>query len=150
MNRKLVLVGGIVFWLVTNVLGMFVTGPIIHDGILDATYQAHEEFWRPELRQDPPDVAALLPHWLLISFATSVVIAGLYGCVRGSFGGPGWRRGMMWGLCLGIFAACSYVGMSGIFDLPMSLWIWWGVDALILFALGGAAMGWAGERFAAG
>jgi hypothetical protein len=28
------------------------------------------------------------------------------------------------------------------------MWIWWGIDALILFIVGGAAMGWAGEGFA--
>lgn len=148
MNWKLTLVGGVVFWLVTNVVGMFVTGTIIHEGILDPVYRANESFWLPALRQDPPDVAALLPQWMLSSFVTSLVIAGIYSMVQPAFRGSGWRRGLSWGLCLGVFASTNYLSMAGLFDLPTKLWIWWGVDALILFALGGAAMGWAGQKFA--
>ena len=37
---------------------------------------------------------------------------------------------------------------GGIIALPMKIVIWWGVDGMILFVLGGTAMGWAGERFA--
>lgn len=55
---------------------------------------------------------------------------------------------MKCGLCLGVFSAMSYFSMAGVFDLPLQMWIWWGIDALILFIVGGAAMGWAGERFA--
>ena len=31
MNWKCIIVGAIVFFIVTNLLGMFVSGPIIHD-----------------------------------------------------------------------------------------------------------------------
>jgi len=97
MNWKLVFVGGIVFWLVTNILGMFVTGILIHEKILDPVYQAHESFWLPELTQDPPDMAALMPRWPTTSLVSSLVVAGIYSLVRGSFSGPGWMRGMKWG-----------------------------------------------------
>ena len=149
MNWKLVLIGGIVFWLATNILGMFVTGLLIHEKILDPVYQDHELFWLPELRQDPPDMAALTPRWMLTSFVSSFVVAGIYSLVGDSFTGPGWSRGLKWGLCLGIFTAVSYFAMSGLFDLPLQMCIWWGIDALILFIAGGTAMGWVGERFAA-
>ena len=76
MNWKLIIIGGIVFWLVTNILGMFVTGILIHEKILDPVYQANESFWLPELRQDPPDMAALMPQWLLTSFVSSLVVVG--------------------------------------------------------------------------
>lgn len=148
MNWKLIIIGGIVFWLVTNILGMFVTGFIIHEGILDPIYQANESFWLPPLRQDPPDMAALLPHWLLTSFVSSLLVAGIYSCVHTSFSGPGWKKGLTWGLCLALFMFMNYMSFSGLFDLPMKLWLWWGIDALILFLIGGAAMGWAGQRFA--
>ena len=147
MNWRLTLIGGVVFWLVTNILGMFVTGILIHQKILDPVYQAHESFWLPELTQDPPDMAALMPRWLITSLVSSLVVAGVYSLVGGSFNGPGWSRGMKWGLCLGIITAMSYFAMSGVFALPLQMWIWWGIEAVILFILGGAAMGWAGERF---
>lgn len=148
MSWKLVIVGGLVFWVVTNVLAFLVTGPIIHERILDPTYQAHESFWLPELRQDPPDMGALMPRWLAMSLLSSLVFAGIYSVVRGSFRGPGWQRGLKYGLCLGLIAIVSYLSFSGLFDLPLNLWLWWGLDALILFLIGGAALGWAGARFA--
>ena len=148
MNWKLIIIGGIVFWLVTNVVGMFVTGIIIHEGILDPIYQANESFWLPPLREDPPDMAAVMPHWLLTSFVASLVVAGIYSCVHSSFNGPGWRKGLTWGFCLALVTFMTYMSFSGLFHLPMKLWLWWGFDALILYAAGGTALGWAGQRFA--
>jgi hypothetical protein len=148
MNWKLILIGGIVFWLVTNIFGMLVTGMIIHEGILDPIYRANESFWLPPLRQDPPDMAAVMPHWLLTSFVSSLVVAGIYSCVHTSFAGTGWKKGLTWGLCLALLTFMTYMSFSGLFNLPMKMWLWWGVDALILFLLGGAAMGWAGQKFA--
>ena len=147
MNWKLFVIGGLVFWVVTNLLS-FLTGAIIHEGILDPIYRANESFWLEPLRQDPPDMAALMPRWLLTSLISSLVVAGIYACVHSSFEGPGWKKGLTWGLCLGIFTFMTYMGFSGMFDLPMKLWIWWGIDALLIFLVGGAAMGWAGHRFA--
>jgi len=148
MSWKLVIVGGLVFWVVTTVVGMFGTGLVIHERILDPIYQANESFWLPELREDPPDMAALMPQWLGMGLLSSLVFAGIYSVVRGSFSGPGWKQGLKFGFCLALIAIVFYLSMSGIFDLPLTMWIWWGVDALILFLLGGAAMGWAGARLA--
>lgn len=97
MNWKLIIIGGIVFWLVTNILGMFVSAPLIHEKVLDPVYQANESFWRPELRQDPPDMAALMPQWMLTSFVSSLLVAGIDSLVGGSFSGPGWSRGLKGG-----------------------------------------------------
>lgn len=148
MNWKLVIIGAVAFFVVSNVLGMFVTGTLIHNGVLKTTYEDHQSFWRPELNEDPPDMAAVMPRWLLASFLTSLVVAGIYSCVGSSFNGPGWKRGMTWGLCLTIFSFFWGIGYSGVFNLPMNIWLWWGVDGFVLFLAGGAAMGWAGERFA--
>ena len=148
MNWKLIVIGGLVFWLVTNILGLGVTGPIIHNSILDPMYRATEMLWIEPLRQDPPDLAAVMPRWIVVSLISSLVVAGLYSCLRKAFEGPGWKCGMTWGLYMGIFSFVTLLGYSGVIALPMTIVVWWGVDGLILFVLGGAAMGWAGERFA--
>ena len=154
MNWKLIIIGGLAFWLklraFTNILGLGVTGLIIHEGILDPLYVAHETLWIEPLRQDPLDMAAVLPRWIVVSLISSLVVAGLYDCLRKAFEGPGWRKGMTWGLYLAIFSFVTLLGYSGVIALPMTIVIWWGIDGLILFVLGGAAMGWAGERFAGG
>ena len=148
MNWKLIVIGGLAFWLVTNILGLGVTGPIIHNSILDPIYRATEMLWIEPLRQDPPDLAAVMPRWIVVSLISSLVVAGLYSCLRKAFEGPGWKCGMTWGLYMGIFSFVTLLGYSGVIALPMTIVVWWGVDGLVLFVLGGAAMGWAGERFA--
>ncbi len=85
MNWKLIIIGGLVFWLVTNILGLGVTGPIIHTSILDPIYKATESLWIEPLRQDPPDMAAVMPRWIVVSLISSLVVAGLYSCLRKSF-----------------------------------------------------------------
>ncbi len=134
--------------MVTNILGFGVTSLIIHGAILDPFYRANESLWIEPLRQDPPDMAAVMPHWIMVSLISSLVVAGLYSCLRKAFEGPGWKCGMIWGLYLAIFSFVTLLGYAGVIALPMTIVIWWSVDGLILFVLGGAAMGWAGERFA--
>ena len=148
MNAKAIVVGAVVLWLVTNLIGMFGTGLVIHATILDPIYRANSSFWLPALNQDPPDMAALLPNWLLCSLMNSFVVAGIYSCVRTSFKGPGWRRGLTWGISVGFFAFFFTLGLSGVFNLPLSIFVWWGIEAVILLTIGGAAMGWASEKFA--
>ena len=148
MNWRLIIIGGLVFWVVTNIVGFGVTGLIIHGAILDPIYRANESLWIEPLRQDPPDMAAVMPRWIMVSLISSLVVAGLYSCLRKAFEGPGWKCGMIWGLYLAIFSFVTLLGYAGVIALPMTIVIWWSVDGLILFVLGGAAMGWAGERFA--
>ncbi len=147
MNMRLVMVSTLAFWIVSNIIGMAVTGPIIHQKILDPEYRANESFWLPELRQDPPDMGALMPRWLLNSFLSSLVVGGIYSYVRNSFPAPGFKQGFYWGLSLAVFTVVTTNAWSGIFDLPSTLWIWWCVDAMIVFPVAGIAMGWAGSKF---
>lgn len=141
MKLKCIVIGGLVFFVLSNLLG-FVTGPLIHEGVLDPLYAENAGFWRPELNQDPPDMAALMPTWLLNSLIVSLVIAWLYcGCKCGD--GPGWKRGMRFGLGLGIFVCAMYLAWSGVFNLPSKIWIFWGAEALVAYVICGAAMGWA-------
>jgi len=146
MNWKLLIVGGLAFWLVTNLLSM-VTGPMIHEGILDHTYMANESFWNPALNQDPPDMAAVMPIWLRNSLISSLVFAAIYGLVGSALGAAGWRRGLTFGFILAAIAASTYLNFSGIFNLPANLWLWWTVEAVVVFAIGGLTLGWVGKKF---
>jgi len=90
-------------------------------------------------------VAALQTEYSLI---TSFVVAALYGWVRSAFRGPGWRRGLLFGLFLVLFSWATYLGWSGVFNLPAKIWIWWGVDLLLLYLVGGAVLGLVAEKVA--
>ena len=147
MNWKLIVVGGLVFYAVMLVLS-FVTGPIIHEGILDPYYMANESFWQPALTQDPPDMAAMMPRWITTGILTSLVLAAIYGCVRSAFSGPGWKKGLSFGLILAGFNVCLILGWSGVFYLPNQIWFWWAAEGFIYYLIGGAALGAIGQKLA--
>ncbi len=141
MKWKSIIIGALAFYVVSFVISM-ATGPIIHEGVLKPSYQANAEFWRPELNQEPPDMTSLMPMWIAFGLFTSLVFAGLYSCC--SCGdGPGWKRGMTYGLGMGIFVSAVLLGYSGIFNLPYDIWFYWIGETLVFYTLGGAVMGWA-------
>ena len=140
MKWKTVVIGGLAYFAVTWVVG-FVTGQVIHNGILVESYQAHSQFWRPELNQNPPDMAALMPYWITTGLLGALVFAGLYGCFRAALSGPGWKRGLVFGFCLAIFQAALMAGWSGVFNLPANIWIWWALEGFAYYVLGGAVLG---------
>ncbi len=146
MNLKLILIGGIAFYVATWVLSM-VTGPLIHEGVLAEAYKATASFWRPELMQDPPDLAALMPRWIPTGLALSFIVAGLYGKVRASFAGRGLMRGARYGLGVGLLAGAVAASWSGVFNLPDVIWFWWIVEGLAMYVVGGAVLGWVADRW---
>ena len=148
MNWKLIVIGGLVYYVATMIVGFAVTGPLIHEGVLDATYQQTEMFWRPELRTDPPNIGALMPRWLTAGLISAFIVAAIFACVASSLGGVNLMGGLKYGLIVATFGALFGLGWSGVFDLPNSMWLWWAVDGYLLSIVGGAAMGWAGGRFA--
>lgn len=147
MNWKIVVIGGLVYYVVVFISSM-ITGMIIHEGLLEAAYEATDAFWRPALRADPPDVAAMLPMWLFNGLVGSLVVAAIYSWIRPVFAGPGWKKGLTYGLMLGLLAATIFLGMSGVFDLPGEIWLWWSIDTAILFLIGGTVLGIVADRVA--
>ena len=123
MNWKLIVLGGLAFFVTTFIVS-FGTGQVIHEGVLKEPYKATAEFWLPELAQDPPDIAALMPRWIAGGLITALVLAALFGWIRSAFSGPGWKKGMQYGLFLATFAAVMLLGYSGVFNLPAKILIW--------------------------
>jgi len=147
MSWKLIVVGGLVFFAVTFIVGL-ATGPLIHNGVLKDDYKAHASFWRPELQQDPPDMAALMPRWITGGIISSLIIAGIYGWVRPAFGGAPWMKGFKYGAVLSILAATLCLGYSGVFNLPDNIWTWWAAEGFLYNLPAGAALGWVGGKLA--
>jgi len=143
MNWKLIVIGGIVFYIVTFAVS-FVTGPVVHNGILNETYQ---ENWRPELNQDPPDMASLMPRWITSGVITSMIFAAIFGWIRPALG-VGWLAGFKFGVILTLVAWSFMAGYSGVFNLPDKLWIVWGLETPFYHLPAGAVLGWLGEKLA--
>ncbi len=141
MNWKTVVVGGIVFYVVMFIVSM-ATGPIVHEGILEPLYIANESFWRPELTQDPPDMAALMPRWIAVGLISSLILAAIYGYVQSAFSGPGWKRGLIFGFGVSIMFCLLAAGWSGVFNLPEKIWVVWSLESFVYYLPGGAALGW--------
>ena len=147
MNWKLVVLGALAFYVVTFLVS-FITGPVVHEGILDEAYRANEEFWQPPLREDPPDMAAMMPRWIASGLLTSLILAAIYGCVRRAFDGPGWKKGLWYGLILSGFGICFSLGYSGVFHLPDKIWFWWALEGFLYYLPGGAVLGWVAQKVA--
>lgn len=141
LQPKNVILGGIVFYAAQWVFGM-VTGLLLHEGILEPIYQAHPAFWRPELMQEPTDMAALLPRWIVTGLLGAFILAGIYDNLRGAFDGAGWIRGAKYGFVVALIYAVTAAGWSGVFDLPDLLWFWWVLEGFFLYCLCGVVLGW--------
>lgn len=147
MNWKLIILGGLAFYVVMFVVS-FATGPIIHEGILDEPYRANSAFWRPELNEDPPDMASLMPRWITVGVLTTLILAAIYGWLRGGLSGAPWMKGMKYGLMLSVVGWCYMAGWSGIFNLPDKVWMWWAIEMPLYYLPGGAVLGWVAEKLA--
>ncbi len=90
-----------------------------------------------------------MPRWIAGGLISSLILAAIYGWVPPALQGPGWKKGLSFGLGVAIMASVFLLGYSGIFDLPGKIWIWWGIDGLILYPVAGAALGWFGDKYAA-
>ena len=147
LNWKVIIGGGVLMYVVQFIVSM-ITGGFIHEGVLDPLYMATTEFWRPELNQDPPDMAALMPRWIATGLLSALVMAGIYDNIRSALEGSSIIKGLKFGLIIAILSILFGAGMSGVFNLPTAIWAWWAFDWIIVYALGGLVLGWFVGRFA--
>ena len=146
-NIKVIVVGGLAMYVAQFLLGML-TGPFIHEGVLAEAYQANASFWRPELTQNPPDMAALMPRWITTGLIGAFVLAGIFDNIRGGLEGSTVVRGLKYGVILFLINLCVSAGWSGVFNLPETIWVWWNVEALLYYLVGGAVLGWVTGKLA--
>jgi len=144
-NLKVILLGGLAYYVTQFVISM-ASGPIIHDNVLNDLYRANASFWRPELNQDPPDMAALLPLWITTGLVTAFIITGIFDNIRSALGGSAAVKGTKFGFIVFLFSACFSAGWSGIFSLPYEIWIWWNVEALVVYLVSGAVLGFVASK----
>ncbi len=141
MKIKTIVAGAIAFYLVQMIVGMLITGPWIHESILDSAYQATSAFWRPELRQSPPDMAALTPYWITVGLISAFLQAVIFIWLRPVMKGSGWLQGLKFGLLMWLIATMMMAAWSGVFNLPATIWAWWAVDLLIGYVTAAPVLG---------
>lgn len=150
MNWKIIIIGGVAYYAAMFIVSMG-TGYFIHSpeaGVLAETYRATASFWRPELNQDPPDMAALMPMWITIGLIGTFLAAGVYSVIRSSLTGAGWQRGLKFGVIAVIFALINMLGYWGVFNLPNQIWQWWFVEGVVMQLVGGIVLGIVAQKLA--
>ncbi len=145
MNFKVIILAGLAYFVASFIVGA-ATGPLIHEGVLTEAYLATASFWRPELNEVPPDIAALMPRWIAVGVIVSFILAGIYDQVRSSFDGSGVVKGLKYGFVLFLINTSYAASMSGVFNLPNEIWGWWTIEGLVYLLIGGAAMGWVTQK----
>ena len=146
-NLKVIVLAGLAMYAAQFVLS-FITGPLIHEGVLNDLYIANAAFWRPELNQNPPDMAALMPRWITVGLISAFVTAGIFDNVRGGLNGSTAIRGVKFGFIVFLIGLCMSAGWSGVFNLPEEIWIWWNIEALGYYLIGGFILGWVTGKLA--
>jgi len=146
-NIKVIILGGLAMYVTQWAISM-VSGAVIHEGILTELYIANSSFWRPELNQQPPDMATLMPRWIATGLISTFILTGVYDNIRSALDGSGMVKGIKYGFILFLFSACFSAGWSGVFNLPEMIWVWWNVEALVIYLVGGAALGLAVAKLA--
>lgn len=145
LNFKVILLGGLAMYATQWILSML-TGQLIHEGVLEDLYIANAQFWRPELNQDPPDMAAMLPRWIAVGLITTFIITAIYDNIRSALDGSGVIKGVKFGFIAWLFSAAFSAGWSGVFNLPEAIWMWWSIEFLLMYLAGGAVLGWVTQK----
>lgn len=146
LDWKVIIGGGVLMYVAQFAVSM-ITGTFIHEGVLAPYYLATTAFWRPELTQVPPDMAALMPRWIATGLVIALVQAAIYDNIRAALDGSGLIKGLKFGLLLAIIFASFSLSYSGVFNLPDAIWGWWAVDGLIIYTIGGMVLGWFAGKF---
>jgi hypothetical protein len=150
MNWKIIFVGGLA-WYAAQFVVSLILGFVIHSpesGVLADAYRATASFWRPELNANPPDAGLFWSLWIPSGLLGAFLAAGAYGVIRPALTGPGWRRGLKFGVIALVFAVINALGYNGVFDLPAEIWIWWMLGAAILYLVAGPVLGWIADKLA--
>ena len=132
---------------IAQFLVSFITGPLIHEGVLDPLYNATSQFWRPELVQDPPDMAALMPRWIAVGLLGAFIHAAIYDNIRAALSGSAIVQGIKFGLMMAFIFAMFGAAFSGVFNLPDAIWGWWALEGFIVYPIGGIVIGWFARKF---
>ena len=140
-DLKVIIGGGLLMYIAMFAVGM-AAGVVIHQGVLEEIYDQTTQFWRPELNQEPPDMAAMMPRWISTGLLTAFILAGIYDNIRSGFDGGAVLKGVKYGVVLGLIYLCFSLGYSGVFNLPDALWGWWTLEGFLNFIVGGAVLGW--------
>lgn len=148
MSPKFIVLGGIAFFIVANIIGA-VTGQLIHGpgGFLEPLYQAHQAMWRPELNQVPPDLAALAPLWVGMGLLNSLIVTTAYNVFAGALTGSPLANGLRFGAGASLIMVGLYCSYFGIFALPGTVWITWAIEGVFIYTLGGIALGYVARKF---
>lgn len=150
MNWKIVVIGGVVYYLALFVVSM-VSGHFIHSpeaGVLADAYRETASFWRPEIRANPPDTSLIWTMWVPSGLFGAILLAGVYSVVRASLSGPAWRRGLKFGAIAVVFGIVNALGYRGLFNLPDQIWVWWAIASAIANLVAGTALGVVAEKLA--
>lgn len=146
LDWRVIVGGGLLMYIAQFAVSM-ITGGLIHEGVLDPLYKATTEFWRPELNQDPPDMAALMPRWITTGLLAAFIQAGIFDNIRSALNGSGIVKGLKFGLMIAVIYALFGAAFSGVFNLPDAIWGWWAFDGFIVYPIGGLVLGWFAGKF---
>ena len=128
------------------VLGHFIHAP--DTGVLAEAYKATASVLAPGVEREPARHAAPVEMWIPSGLLSAFLAAEIYSVIRPALTGPGWKRGLKFGVIALVFAIVNALGYHGVFNLPGKIWIWWMVGAAVMYLAAGPVLGWIAEKLA--
>jgi hypothetical protein len=75
------------------------------------------------------------------------IFTRIYDSLRGALNGSAVIKGVKFGFVLALIYGASLAGLSGVFNLPETIWAWWAAEGFVIYCIGGAALGWYVGKF---
>lgn len=108
---------------------IFISDMVIHGFILDSTYQATPELWRPKA-----EMQSFMPWMILGQFLIAKFFVVLF--AKG-YEGTGFHEGIRFGLYVGLLITGTYLIQYAVSPLPCNLVLAWIGFGLVQSILGG-------------
>jgi hypothetical protein len=69
------------------------------------------------------------------------MVTGIFDNILSALDGSSMIKGIKFGFILCLIYLGMSAGWSGVFNLPEMIWVWWSVDAFVVYLVGGAVLG---------
>jgi len=82
-----------------------------------------------------------LPRWIATGLITTFIMTAIFDNIRSALDGSPMVKGVKFCFILFLMHMSMSAGWSGVFNLPEMIWVWWSVEAFVVYLVGGVVLG---------
>jgi len=140
VNRTRVIVAGIIFALVAQVVHTLGTFPTMEFYVDPAYFNVWSKIMMPTT--GPPPMSFFY-YAIAFNVVTGILLASVYSIICEGIPRTGVKRGLFYGIILFLAAGIpSSLSMYLLINLPVALIAWWSLESLAIYLIGGVVIAW--------